>query len=276
MGTGHGPGQDSRRQGFATAEVTGLICVRNIEMPGEPVADARRPAYVQVPGEPVFDVRRRRYLRDSANGASQEHAPPMAEVFDTIYRRNKWGSPETHSGAGSERGRVQWLQRSLEFLLARLGTRSLLDAACGDFNWLREVRLSGIDYVGADIVADMVRANRARYEAPGRRFVVLDVTRDALPPVDMIMCRDCLVHLSDADLAAALGNFARSGAAYLLTTDYVATEENLDIVNGWWRPVNLGRPPFDLPPALLQLPDADSDDLYPDKVLGLWRIADWP
>jgi hypothetical protein len=256
--------------------VTGLIRVRDIEMPGEPVADARRPAYVHVPGEPVFDVRRRRYLRKSANGVPERHAPPMAEVFNAIYRRNKWGSPETRSGTGSERGRVRSLQRSLEFLLARLGTRSLLDAACGDFNWLREVRLSGVDYVGADIVADMVRANRARYEAPGRRFVVLDVTRDALPPVDMIMCRDGLVHLSDADLTAALGNFARSGAAYLLATDYVATEENVDILNGWWRPVNLGRPPFDLPPALLQLPDADSDDLYPDKVLALRHIADWP
>jgi hypothetical protein len=253
-----------------------VICVPNVEVPAEPVAGAQRPAYVQVPGEPVFDVRRRRYLRDTGTGMPDQHAPPMAEVFDAIYRRNKWGSPETRSGAGSERRRVRSLQRSLEFLLARLGTRSLLDAACGDFNWLREVRLSGIDYVGADIVADMVHANRARYAAPGRRFVALDITRDTLPRLDMIMCRDGLVHLSDAELAAALDNFARSGAAYLLSTTYLATEENVDIRNGWWRPVNLGRPPFDLPAALLQLPDADSDHLYPDKVLALWRIADWP
>jgi hypothetical protein len=66
-----------------------------MEMPGGPVTDARRPAYVYVPGEPVFDVRRRRYPRDTANGVPQRHAPPMAEVFDAIHRRNKWGSPET-------------------------------------------------------------------------------------------------------------------------------------------------------------------------------------
>jgi SAM-dependent methyltransferase len=253
-----------------------VICVRNVGMPDEPVIDGRRPAYLQVAGEPVFDVQRRRYLLDTVPGVRVQQAAPMAQVFQTIYRRNKWGSVETRSGAGSERDRVQWLQRSLEFLLARLETRSLLDAACGDFNWLREVQLRGIDYAGADIVPDVVRANRARYEAPGRRFVVLDMTRDALPRADLIICRDALVHLSDTDLASALDNFARSEAEYLLTTNYVATEENIDILNGWWRPVNLGRPPFNLPPALLQLPDSDSDDLYPDKVMALWRIVDWP
>ncbi|MCW2945250.1 MAG: hypothetical protein JWR24_1967 [Actinoallomurus sp.] len=264
-------GRASRRQ-----KTTAVIRVWNAEMPDEPVADMRRPAYVRVPGEPVFDVQRRRYVPDTLTGVPEQHTTPMAEVFETIYRRNKWGSPETRSGAGSERGRVQWLQRSLEFLLTRLGTRSLLDAACGDFNWLRQVQLRGIDYAGADIVPDIIRANQARYRTPDRRFIVLNITRDALPPADMIICRDALVHLTDANLASALDNFARSGAEYLLTTSYIATEENIDILNGWWRPVNLNRPPFDLPPALLQLPDSDSDDLYPDKVLALWRIADWP
>jgi hypothetical protein len=82
-----------------------VICVRNVGMPDEPVIDGRRPAYLQVAGEPVFDVQRRRYLLDTVPGVRVQQAAPMAQVFQTIYRRNKWGSVETRSGAGSERDR---------------------------------------------------------------------------------------------------------------------------------------------------------------------------
>jgi hypothetical protein len=36
----------------------------------------------------------------------------------------------------------------------------------------------------------------------------------------------------------ALKHFHASGSKYLLTYDLPATEENTDIVSGWWRPIN--------------------------------------
>jgi hypothetical protein len=131
-----------------------------------------------------------------------------------------------------------------------------------------------MDYLGADIVADLVEVDNARYGGPGRRFIVADITADPLPRVDLVLCRDGMVHFCDTHVHQALANFARSGSTYLLATTYAGTKDNVDITSGWWRPVNLCRPPFNLPPPLLQLPDAASDDFYPEKALALWRIAD--
>ena len=71
---------------------------------------------------------------------------------------------------------------ALPALVKELGVRSLLDAPCGDFNWMRHVDLDGVEYTGGDVVPELVARNRELYGAAGRRFVTLDLTRDPLPP----------------------------------------------------------------------------------------------
>ena len=62
----------------------------------------------------------------------------------------------------------------------------------------------------------------------------LDITRDRLPRVDLILCRDVLPHLSFADIARAVDNFKRSGATWLLTNTFVDRPRNDDIPTGAW------------------------------------------
>jgi hypothetical protein len=45
-------------------------------------------------------------------------------------------------------------------VLHDLGAQSLLDAGCGDFNWMRTVDLPGIKYIGVDVVSDLIERNR--------------------------------------------------------------------------------------------------------------------
>ena len=79
-------------------------------------------------------------------------------------------------------------------------------------------------------------------------FLNVDVTSDDLPEADVVLCRDCLVHLSSTDIFAALRNFRRSGSTYLLTTTYPGLlSHNRNIVTGMWRPVDLQLPPFGFP-----------------------------
>jgi FMN-dependent NADH-azoreductase len=66
----------------------------------------------------------------------------------------------------------------------------------------------GMLYVGADIVDELIQSNKRKY--PKHYFRVLDITQDELPKVDLMMVRDCLVHLSDADVKKALTNIKRS------------------------------------------------------------------
>src|SRR4051812_27850000 len=64
-------------------------------------------------------------------------------VFSDIYRNNSWGDAESVSGRGSTLARTEVIRRSLPGLLESVGARSLLDAPCGDFNWMRHVELAG-------------------------------------------------------------------------------------------------------------------------------------
>ncbi|MEV7548352.1 class I SAM-dependent methyltransferase [Amycolatopsis sp. NPDC089917] len=195
--------------------------------------------------------------------------------FTYIFRSRLWSSSSV-SGPGSESVQTRELSERLPVLLERFGVRTLLDLPCGDFGWLSEVDLDLDRYIGADIVTDLVEANAARFrDDPVREFRTLDLTGDPLPAADLVLCRDCLVHLSFADIERALRNLRRSGSRYLLTTTFTELSTNNDIVTGDWRPVNLCREPFGFPEPLAVLVEGctEEDGAYADKSLGLWEIA---
>lgn len=197
-------------------------------------------------------------------------APNIEQAFTDIYRSNAWGDPESVSGRGSTLARTTVIRRGLPALLAELGVRSLLDAPCGDFNWMRELDLGALDYTGVDVVPELVEQNRSRYGHEGRRFLVLDITRDEAPRADLVLCRDCFIHLSFKHTRAAVANFKRSGSTYLLATTHAHVGENVDIESGGGHFVNLRLPPFNFPDPL-RLIEEDPDL---GKCLGLWRLSD--
>jgi len=198
------------------------------------------------------------------------------QVFTTIYRENAWGDPESISGPGSSVARATQFRAEFEQLLQELGIRSLLDAPCGDFNWLSGFDLALDSLIGIDIVPEIIAQNRARHIEKHLRFEVLDIVSDALPAADLILCRDGLVHFSFADVVSALKNFKRSGSHWLLTNTFVAHHANADIATGQWQPLNLQDPPFGLPPPVHSLDEKclGHGGVYRDKRLALWRLRD--
>jgi len=189
-------------------------------------------------------------------------------VFSKIYERNLWGDPESVSGRGSTLGRTTVIRRVLPDLLRDVGTKTLLDAPCGDFNWMRHVELAPITYIGADVVPSLIARNARLYGSAGRTFVILDITRSAIPTVDVIMCRDCFAHLSFRDISSAIANFKRSNSEYLFATTHTGEREHRDIATGQGRYVNLQLPPFNFPePVKLIVEDPELG-----KCLGIWRL----
>jgi hypothetical protein len=204
---------------------------------------------------------------------------PLESRFERIFETNLWGAGSSRSGVGAELASTASLRERLPGFLEKLGIRSLLDIPCGDCSWLSTLELP-CAYTGADIVPRLVEENERRYGGPGsgRRFLRLDLTTDPLPPADLILCRDCLVHLSFRNVFRALANVRRSGARYLLTTTFLEHGENADIEDGDWRLLNLEHPPFRLPPPVDLLVEGcvEGDGAYADKALGLWDIARLP
>lgn len=200
-------------------------------------------------------------------------------VFREIWASNYWGDQESESGTGSNLHETAVLRSRLASLLASLAVRSLLDVPCGDFHWMKEVRLPpGLTYVGGDIVEQIVARNRNCYGGETRLFRKMDLMRDSLPAADLILCRDCFVHFSFVDIFKAVGNLKRSGSKYLLTTHYANDRANDDIRTGRWRPLNLTRPPLNFPPPLFVIDEecSEAGGQYRDKRLALWRLEDLP
>jgi len=222
----------------------------------------------QVPFDPYY------FERLARQGMS--YSP--REAFDYIYRNRHWAGKESVSGEGASQDQTAQLRAVLPRRLRELETHTLLDLPCGDFSWMREVTLPVAQYVGADLLPALIAEHQARYADDRRCFLVLDLTVDALPPADVLLCRDCLVHLSFADVARALANIKRGGIDYLLTTTFPSCDQNEDVVTGDWRLLNLERPPFNFPPPLRLMNEGctESRGAFGDKSLGLWRVGQLP
>jgi len=216
-----------------------------------------------------------RFVADRENFAGLD----LAARFARIEQTNLWGAASSVSGLGSEDPATEAIREELPSLLQRLGARSLLDAPCGDAGWIGSVVL-GCDYTGIDIVPALIEANRRRVAAGelSGRFLVADITRDALPRADVILCRDCLVHLSFANIARAVARFADSGARFLLVTTFPEWDANRDCEDGDWRALNMERAPFNWPAphALINERCEEGDGGWRDKSIGLWRLDELP
>ncbi|MEH2092593.1 class I SAM-dependent methyltransferase [Nostoc sp.] len=197
------------------------------------------------------------------------------EVFSDIYYRNRWDGQESISGRGSTLQQTSVIIKKLPIWLEKLNVKTMLDAPCGDFYWLKEAQLNIEKYIGCDIVADLITTNQRSYGNEVREFTNLDLATDSLPQVDLIFCRDCLVHLSFQDAIAVIKNFKKSTSKYLLTTTYPGILENKDIVTGDWRAIDLKLPPYNFP-DMLEIIDEETTERkdYPQKSLGLWKLTD--
>ena len=152
--------------------------------------------------------------------------------------------------------------------------RTILDAPCGDLHWLSRVDLPIQHYIGVDIVDELIEGNRRHHAQPRRSFLTADITKDALPVADLILCRDALIHFSYEDIFRVFRNFSRTGASYLLTTSFPATHANRNIFTGaGWRHLNLEIKPFCLPPPVSIIHDAYNRE---DQIVGLWLMSDVP
>lgn len=200
------------------------------------------------------------------------------EIFSRAYEANDAGSSESVSGPGSTLEYTVSVRQELPHLFNRYKIKSILDAPCGDFNWMKLVDFKDISqYIGVDVVSDLIHANEHKYADVKRSFKCLDVTCDQLPIVDLIICRDCFFHLSFKNIYSIVRNFKISGSTYLLTTTHIDHERNIDIFTGGFRLINVERPPFNFPNAIEYMPDRGhykKGHKQYQRHLGLWRLED--
>jgi len=198
---------------------------------------------------------------------------PKNARFSAIYRFRWWGGRESESasGRGSSLAATKRLRVQLPHILRELKCSRLLDLGCGDFHWMSSVVLP-CDYVGTDIVTTVIRRNKDRYSRDGIDFMTLNAVVDPIPDdVDVVLCREVLFHLSFKDAHKVLLNIRRSKAKFLLVTQMDTGVPNVDTYTGGFRPLDLTKPPFNLPPPSDTLPD---DSISLNRCIGVWTVSD--
>jgi hypothetical protein len=204
------------------------------------------------------------------------------EIFTETYQKNLFQGREAKSGMGSDLENTKLLrERFVRFFNSFNGDPvSLLDAPCGDFMWVKEIinDLPIKNYIGIDIVGDMIKSNMEKYASDKVTFFTLDLCKTMPKEGDFLLCRDCLVHLSFKSIRQILKNFVHSDITYLLTTTFTSPSRvNVDFEDGTnWFPINLTKPPFNFPEPLEVIIEGctEGGGEFTDKSLGLWKRKD--
>ncbi|MGZ2749545.1 class I SAM-dependent methyltransferase [Burkholderia stagnalis] len=204
------------------------------------------------------------------------------KFFESVYKSNAWKSGESRSGKGSELWYTKRLIEELPGALRQLGVSRVLDVPCGDFNWMKEVDLAGVVYIGGDIVSDLVEENRAKFGSKSRKFVVLDIVSDELPSADLVLVRDCFIHFSDELVFKSLKNIVRSDIRYLglstlsdrhypglANTDLERTQDG---VNFEYRPIKFEAAPYSFPPPVMEIEDGVDGAAHWRPTVGIWEM----
>ncbi|MFT4300204.1 MAG: class I SAM-dependent methyltransferase [Desulfovibrio sp.] len=195
--------------------------------------------------------------------------------FDQIYHCGGFGGNESCSGTGSSLQQTEKLRTELQKIFFKYSIKSVLDIPCGDCHWISSMDFTDIAYTGGDIVADLIEKNKIKF---GRKFsfLLLDLCRGPLPAADMLLTRDCFVHLSFEEIAKALTTIRNSDIHYFSATTFTSCTENYDLdQNTRWRPLNLCLPPFNFPAPtdLINENCTENAGQYQDKCLAIWEIA---
>ncbi|MCC6807510.1 MAG: class I SAM-dependent methyltransferase [Deltaproteobacteria bacterium] len=189
--------------------------------------------------------------------------------FSEVFEQNHWADGESLSGPGSRRDSddVRLTIAALHRAVADHGVRSVNDIPCGDFNWMPHFleQAPQVRYHGFDIVDVLVERHRRIY--PSLAFSVIDITCEVPPQADLVLCKDLLNHLVEADIRRALANMKASSATFLLATNNFGFEnrELRDPIGGASRHYDLLAPPYGFPMPL-----------WHDQYLGLWPFAALP
>ena len=176
------------------------------------------------------------------------------------------GGDETQCGSGSTMAATENVRAWLPGALKRLGVDRLIDAPCGDRNWIRHVDLP-CEYMGIDSDADHIeKAGKDCASQGDLRYMIFGRKWNG---VTAFLSRDFFQHLDDADGLKVLNNFRASGAKYLIATDH-GVEENgplQQLPEGPFRYISMTAPPFNLPPPIDQCEDGKNG-----RILGVFEL----
>jgi hypothetical protein len=164
-------------------------------------------------------------------------------VFSNVYQRKLWetASPENesqfYSGPGSSDPLIvdPYVEAVKRFLESLPTKKNAVDLGCGDFRVGSRLVDSFNSYTACDVVPELVHFNQEYWRHIPVEFRVVDLAKDEIPDGDVLIVRQVLQHLSNADIKKFTQSIPR-GFSYLLVTEHLPSERdflaNIDKASG--------------------------------------------
>ena len=195
--------------------------------------------------------------------------------FSYIYKSKYWkGSGDgSLSGAGSNENTTQKIKHELQNFFNQKKIQSILDIPCGDWKWMSTMDFQHLNYIGCDVVKEMIEDNSKLYARDNVKFMVKSLIDDDLPKADIIIVRDLLVHLDTSDILKCLANIKRNDFKYIAITNYpiLKSQYKENILGDKWRAINLSMEPFNLIDPDYNLDDTNIIQGHDkEKYLSVW------
>ena len=167
----------------------------------------------------------------------------LKELFTKTYTENKWSSNESRSGIGSHLEYTESIRKLIVELIDG-GVEYIWDCSCGDWNWMKEIKESLPNYVGNDIVDELIELNTKKFGSDTIKFQCGDMLEELKKlesaSVDLLLCRHTLEHLSTDYVINVIKEICRVSKKALITTTSNSGNSPLN-PNGYdARGINLG------------------------------------
>lgn len=180
-------------------------------------------------------------------------------AFDTIYKQGVWGRDTEGKGTSGGGSTLKHGTFFIDYVQKFINTHevhSIVDVGCGDWALAEHIDWGDRDYLGIDVVQDLIERNRERHSTEKIHFMHLDAGRQELPSGDLLICKDVLCHLPLIYIHHILAQINQFKYC-ILVCDFAQMKRNKDCNVGDWRPLDLTKSPFYLQPKKMR--DYQSD-----------------
>lgn len=154
------------------------------------------------------------------------------ETFEYIYDNELWGGKNDtfYSGDGSHiPSFVESYSIFIKKFIKEHNIKSVCDLGCGDFYVASQWIEDKYQYIGIDIVKQMIEHHNQKYATPTRNFLCLDIVDDDLPQAELCIIRQVLQHLSNDEIIKILEKVKQY--KYVLITEHKTIKQFARMLN---------------------------------------------
>lgn len=176
------------------------------------------------------------------------------------FRRWYVGDQTQGSGPGSTPDFTDKWREFLAQAVKLSEAKTVLDWGCGDWQHSKLVDWNGSRYVGVEIVPELVEKLNREHGKESVSFLWFDPEADVpgvflqknCPRADLVVCKDVIQHLPNAEAAEIVATLVATGADVLLVNDLGSdVDNNIETVVGGCRMIDPRKEPFSLPAEIV-------------------------